>query len=509
LGSFVGQVRAEPIADRAATDGRVKAHFAYFFLVGLWCCACGHDESLTHPHGDPLPNPLSAEAGLLDLPMMPMRAESSGRLFYSFQPASHPDRAPLLVFFNGGPGAATTGILLPFGTGPFTLDPTSTDDPPHENPHSYTAFGNLLYIDTRQAGFSYDTGNPDPDPYARCRLHSEPLLYIADAAEVLFALLDFLDSHERLRDNPVVLVGESYGGTRAALMLYLLQHHADLEAPTQFVREIERMVPGLRERIAAHFNLAFADSIATPDEVAAQFGWQVLIQPSLAGAAQADAASPIFRNDPDFRNVGGEADIYDVRVSAQASLAIFDRVQRTMRNPVALEALLGVELYRISGLAGTERGAAFRVFGQSPVPMIQRTHDGAAIRAAEEQLRVSMGELGTRDAYFLPYGQPCADFLGDENTLLAFKDVLTRTKTFITNARWDSVVYTEALPALLELELDLSLPEGAERSGVLHGNGTQIRFPTYESGHMVTMNAPAKLSADVHAWLEAEGALGH
>jgi hypothetical protein len=93
-------------------------------LLGmLGCCACGSDELLTQPKREPEPNPLAAEPGFLELPVLPLGAQSSGRLFYSFQPASHPHDAPLLVFFNGGPGAATTGIHMPFGTGPFTIDP--------------------------------------------------------------------------------------------------------------------------------------------------------------------------------------------------------------------------------------------------------------------------------------------------------------------------------------------------------------------------------------------------
>jgi hypothetical protein len=40
----------------------------------------------------------------------------------------------------------------------------------------------------------------------------------------------------------------------------------------------------------------------------------------------------------------------------------------------------------------------------------------------------------------------------------------------------------------------------------LRGDRTQIRFPTYEAGHMVTMGAAAELSEDVRAWLAAEGA---
>ena len=70
-------------------------------------------------------------------------------MFYSFRPCEvDPARAPLVVFFNGGPGAATTGVLMAYGTGPTTLDPVAeVEAPPVANPASWTRFANLLYLE--------------------------------------------------------------------------------------------------------------------------------------------------------------------------------------------------------------------------------------------------------------------------------------------------------------------------------------------------------------------------
>lgn len=68
------------------------------------------------------------------------------------------------------------------------------------------------------------------------------------------------DAHEELRDNPVVLVGESYGGIRAASMLYMLQHHADggpLAAAG--VLDLAARAPFLSGGVKAHFDLAFPE----------------------------------------------------------------------------------------------------------------------------------------------------------------------------------------------------------------------------------------------------------
>jgi hypothetical protein len=120
------------------------------------------------------------------------------------------------------------------------------------------------------------------------------------------------------------------------------------------------------------------------------------------------------------------------------------------------------------------------------------------------------------DAYWLPRALPCGPFEGDDKSLHAFGDILPRTHTFITNARHDGVVYTEALPIFFstatgtEVTLDQTAPVGAARPGEIRFAGetlqATIRFPTYESGHAVTVGAPAAFAEDVEAWLIAVGA---
>jgi hypothetical protein len=479
-------------ADSAGATVKLQACALFLTLCSFAC-----SESVSAHVESP---PLDPEAGFLELPVLPVGAQSVGRLFYSFHSAPHPDEAPLLVFFNGGPGSPTSSILMAFGTGPYTLDP-SAEGPPHENPSSYAKFANLLYIDTRQAGFSYDVDSAD----AACRLDGGPL-YSVDAAELIFALLDFLDGHERLRDNPVVLVGESYGATRAALMLHFLQHYeVSADPPLAALGDPDVFAPGLRERIGAHFEQAFASPPVTPDEVAKQFGWQALIQ---GAVSVSEIQGQLLSEDPDLSSVDQSLmDSYDVRVSRTEAGATFDRIDRTMRDPAALERLLGIELTGIAGLPSTQRTGAFRRLDFEIRLSDGRAYDRSKVPEYERELRTVLGELGPGDAYFLPYGLPCEPFLPDENTFEAFKGVLARTSTFVTNARWDAVVYSKALPVVLGLEIDTSLPAGAPRPGVLHRDGKQIRFPTYEAGHAVTKTAGAELGEDLRAWLEAENAI--
>ena len=143
-----------------------------------------------------------------------------------------------------------------------------------------------------------------------------------------------------------------------------------------------------------------------------------------------------------------------------------------MRSPEHLGALLGVELADIGGLSAGERGSSFRSSEDSLAP----------IAAAEQALRAALGELGPDDAYWMREANACDWFWGDVRTGMAFLDVLPRVATFVTNARWDTVVYTEALPQFLAQGYAVEVrsePAGALRPGVIELDGAiRIRFPT-------------------------------
>ncbi|WP_437813896.1 S10 family serine carboxypeptidase-like protein [Sorangium sp. So ce1078] len=452
---------------------------------------------------------ISAEAGFIDIPGSSTLGPSwPARMFYSFRPAEeHPDEAPLILFFNGGPGSATTSILLPYGTGPHTLDPAAlADAAPLANAASYTRFASLLYVDARSAGFSYDLATIDPA--SDCQGNEQ--LYVADAADFIYALLEFLEAHEPLRDNPVVLAGESYGGTRAPLMLYMMQNYTSDGDGLQLM---DKAPSWLKDKMQEHLDAAFPACAGAPQEpaqVAEQFGWQLLIQPKIFGMQQTSYEASLMIEDPDFAEYfanPGMWDPYDVRRTHEETALIAEHASHAMRTREHLETLLGVDLTEVAGLAPPGREPSFRYFDR---------YDPAEIAASESSLRAELGALGDTDAYWLPAGLPCGAFRGDVRTLGAFVNTLRRTATLITNARYDTVVYSEALPvyfgerSTFSVDVDMALPAGAARPGVVRlTNGAaelSFRFPTYESGHAVSIGAPRELAEDVEAWLAETGA---
>lgn len=221
-------------------------------------------------------------------------SSSEARIWYIFQPADEsPETRPLAVFFNGGPGSSTS-LLFGFNTGRLTVDPRLTGGESRiDNPYSWTRFANLLYVDARQTGFSY---NLMDDVHNRGLRNKEfetrnfnPLF---DGADFVRVVLRFLASHEVLRANPVIIVGESYGGVRGSVMGYLLLNYSEMEEGTILYQDV-----ALAQEIQAHFEAVWpevAGQRVPREKIVQQFGHQVFVQPLLSGMNQTKVAGEMF-----------------------------------------------------------------------------------------------------------------------------------------------------------------------------------------------------------------------
>lgn len=493
--------------------------------LGLSACSPDGSSSVRSGHSDggaKVPDggaaesgaPPRGEAGFVEVgPGSGIGVHFSSRMFYSFKPAEiGSSDAPILVFFNGGPGAATTSVLWPYGTGPYTLHTEDAPaDPPSVNPFPYTRFANLLYIDARSTGFSYELGDPPAADAATGCDQTVGGLYIWDASDFVMTLLEFLDAHEALTDNPVVLVGESFGGTRATVMLSLLQHYAVASTSTNpsYPTNLTEHVPWLHDRVQAHFDLAFpatAGKERTADEVALQFGWQALIQPDVLttiGVPGNNAAT-----DPDlavyYANPGTRAQD-DVRRPLADVDRISLRTAAAVRNPESLALLLGMDpadVPRLSPARG--RDGSFRIL---------HDNQSAEIATQEIALRNAIGVLAADDAYWMPTNTPCefADSTGYGSLL---EEILGRTQTFITNCKYDAIIYGDAVRDLFVNAFggtyDTSSPAGSPRPGVVRfqfdGKDIAIRIPEYESGHEVTFGSAREFGEDLAEWMVTTGA---
>ena len=89
-------------------------------------------------------------------------------------------------------------------------------------------------------------------------------------------------------------------------------------------------------------------------------------------------------------------------------------------------------------------------------------------------------------------------------------------RTFISDARYDAVIYSPAIPATLQqagtVVVDDTPRAGVARPGwftvMLDGTGPkpiEVRFPVYDSaGHFVSVGQPQDLRDDVAAWFAGQ-----
>ena len=93
------------------------------------------------------------------------------------------------------------------------------------NATPYTQFANLVYLEPRQSGYSYDVIAGRAPDAADCA----PSIFneYVDAADFLLGALAFLDAHPQLH-GPVYWVGESYAGVRVTWVLAYLRGRWDL-----------------------------------------------------------------------------------------------------------------------------------------------------------------------------------------------------------------------------------------------------------------------------------------
>ncbi|HEY6460628.1 MAG TPA: hypothetical protein VIY73_10775 [Polyangiaceae bacterium] len=479
--------------------------------------------------------PLRAEAGFVDVPAQPTAATYAARMFYDFQPAdTQPEAKPLFLFFNGGPGWATSIQLMVRGTGRVTLPPIdmAVQSIRHvtavPNPASWTRFGNLLYIDERLTGFSYATSPPTP-----CFMSSPE-----DASDFVRVLLHFLDGHPALTASRVILVGESYGGVRASWMLDLL---------LRYPNEASRGGPDLPGLIQSHYDAAFgcpAGTVVDEATAAKQFGAQVLVEPYIS-AEQVVQEALLRPSDP---YVGSSldpcaVDTEDALEPPNWTNAGWAQAMAALSDPDVASSLLGVDPRTIPDLQPAARGDAFKhVPGPAPAidagTSVLAMPDGGpvpqepfcptyplypvqdAVAAMNMALTSLLGPLAKSDAY---YAQPNLQYsIGapviDQDVTQPFVANLRYVRTFITNARYDLAIYAPSIPAAISAEGFGGTVDDAPRPGVtrpgwftvnlpaasgLPAQAVEVRFPLYDkSGHAVAASQPAELATDVQAWLQ-------
>jgi len=460
---------------------------------------------------------------------------SEARIWYSFHAADkNSAKNPLFVFFNGGPGSATCSGLMSMYTSEFTLDKgieTGGGDIFLPNPYSWTQLGNLLYIDAREAGFSYNLMSQDKS------IQDEGLRFREFNAQNFNPFFDAAD----------------------------------------FINQDEALV----DEIQAHFDVVFPNyqgQIVPPQVITEQFGHQILIQPAISYGYQTQITDDLILQpgglidqfeqetgipyDPDIH----EDPLYYVKDVADRDYYIytkpagwlngfFSNAARLLHFTQNLTLMTGMDVTAIPQLYASERNQAYRVISTNYPYSILLAPDIATplirlhfIEPAIQEARQANQEPGDMDAVFgtlQPWDRYYISSNGNANWAFHVYNVaivrgydvtiyeprlgrmflqnVAHVHTFITNAALDLVVYSDAIPPSLARHDDIvesvqhiKHPMNGEiRPGYIILNYHQsafpnvqnlasrtIRFPLYESScHAVSLTQPEELLSDVSAWL--------
>jgi carboxypeptidase C (cathepsin A) len=157
------------------------------------------------------------------LPLTDVKGATTATVFtISYLTDAAPGRErPVSFVFNGGPGAAS--VFLHLGAlGPRVMETPANGAVPSppvrlvDNPATWLGFTDLVFIDPVGTGFSRGKGKEENPDKPFWDVH-------ADIASLGTVLRLWLTRHGRW-SSPIFLVGESYGGFRAATMAQALPH---------------------------------------------------------------------------------------------------------------------------------------------------------------------------------------------------------------------------------------------------------------------------------------------
>jgi carboxypeptidase C (cathepsin A) len=158
------------------------------------------------------------------LPIREAAGNTAARIFYvaySASPQQH-DR-PLTFVFNGGPGAASAYLNLgAMGPKIVALNPDGSLPPPPsrliDNPDSWLRFTDLVFVDPVGTGYSR----------AASPKEGKAFWGVDRDAKAMAAFIRLYLERNARATSPIFLVGESYGGLRAAKLAELLPHESGI-----------------------------------------------------------------------------------------------------------------------------------------------------------------------------------------------------------------------------------------------------------------------------------------
>ena len=412
---------------------------------------------------------------------------------------------PVSFVLNGGPGAAS--VFLHLGAlGPKVIETPANGDAPRppvrliNNQSTWLPFTDLVFIDPVGTGFSRGEGaekNPDQQFW---NVHAD-----LDSLDAVIRL--WLTRHQRWA-SPVYLVGESYGGFRAAAMARTLARDVDVTVSGLVLispaLDLSALHPNQRDLLAAGFFLPTYAATAAAlhvGEAGADLAAveRFALSDYLAGLAALPAQPPA--GDPFIAKIATLTGLspqvvrrYRGRIPGhvfardilRAQNEVVSRYDGTIVRPSPGVRQAETAGDPLLGPIAADLGAAFNAYAAADLGY----HTDQPYRVLAGDVNRQWDWQGERRAG--GEGLPLASL---EAALIA----QPRTRVLIVNGRYDLVT-----PYLSSRWLVDQLPIPA-------ATRAQIRLRVYDGGHMVYLHpaARAALVQDAAQLYAAPAALSH
>jgi carboxypeptidase C (cathepsin A) len=405
---------------------------------------------------------------------------------------------PVAFVFNGGPGAAS--VFLHLGAlGPRILETPASGavpDPPVrliDNQSTWLLFTDLVFVDPVGTGFSHGSGKDDnPD---------KPFWNVKSDLDSLGAVVRrWLTRHERW-SAPVFLVGESYGGLRAAALTHSLERDVGISVSGLVLispaLDTEILHPDISNTLAPAFALpSYAASAAAlagaePTAEAGQATERFALSDYLVGLADLKGIPPV--GDPFIGRIArlvGLPEGVVRRERGRVSAQVFAHELRSAQGEIL--SLYDATVARAAGANPWDDHAGDPVLDPA-IAAYTATFDSYAPDAlgyrTEAPYRVLPREVSREWNWDSARGGEGAGEGGLGLALSALEETLLQhpgTKLLIANGRYDLVTPYLASRWLVD---QLAVPEAVR---------TTIGLRVYEGGHMMYMRpkSRAALAAD-------------
>ncbi len=435
----------------------------------------------------------TATAGTLNL--YDQSGKRSAAVFYTSYVAKdqRPDR-PITFVFNGGPGAASAFLHLGL-VGPRRLDfgPTERDGANAkliDNPQSWLAFTDLVLIDPIGTGWSRTAKADDAKNFYGVRQDAQSI------AKVIALYL----SHQGRTGAPTYLLGESYGGFRAAKVASALSDEQGI-----VVSGIVMLSPLLDGALTFGGNrLALGAALQLPSLAAAELERRNAFSLKDQQAAERFALTDYLTTLAGPAPTGPDADAFYRRVAD----------------------ITGLPLDAIRKRRGFIRDAYVKHLRRSDDALVSRYDITLAAPDPSPETDSAHSDDPVLDGFIRAYGGAFANYARNE---LGFKTEMTYALLADgVNGRWDwgsggraMASVTDDLRQLLAINptlrvmiangySDLVTPYAASKYVVDHLPETlteRVSFKVYRGGHMLYTHAPSRnaFTADAKAFY-AQGA---